>query len=183
VKQARTLPGPDLHASTVAAGPSLALPALRPLRGRLLIALAAVVGVSTGILMGRSRFLASLLDPLFSGTYAVPKLALFPIFIFVFGIGSVSNLSNGYPWGVWITIDVVIGTAIGAFVFATIQVGLILSGVPGFWFNTTVGILLVLAVLVNNLLGRFVLGAGGRGLAAKSTLVSAKAVTGRVLEP
>ena len=77
----------------------------------------------------------------------------------------------------------VIGTAIGAFVFATIQVGLILSGVPGFWFNTTVGILLVLAVLVNNLLGRFVLGAGGRGLAAKSTLVSAKAVTGRVLEP
>ena len=56
-------------------------------------ALAAVVGVSAGILMGRSRFLASLLDPLFSGTYAVPKLALFPIFIFIFGIGSLSKVA------------------------------------------------------------------------------------------
>jgi len=32
---------------------------------------------------------------------------------FANGIGSVSNLSNGYPWGVWIAIDVVVGTAIG----------------------------------------------------------------------
>jgi len=32
---------------------------------------------------------------------------------FLYGIGAVSNLSNGYPWGVWIAIDVVIGTAIG----------------------------------------------------------------------
>lgn len=65
----------------------------------------------------------------------------------------------------------VLGTAIGAFVFATIQVGLILSGVPGFWFNTTVGILLVLAVLLNSLLAQFVLRAGGRGPIAGSTLV------------
>jgi len=42
-------------------------------------ALAAVAGV--------------LLDPLFSGTYAVPKIALFPIFIFVFGIGSLSKVA------------------------------------------------------------------------------------------
>src|SRR4030042_3104029 len=39
--------------------------------------------------------------------------ALVAIYRFAFGIGSVSNLSNGYPWGVWITIDGVIGTAIG----------------------------------------------------------------------
>jgi Ni/Fe-hydrogenase subunit HybB-like protein len=32
---------------------------------------------------------------------------------FLYGIGAVSNLSNGYPWGVWIAIDVVVGTAIG----------------------------------------------------------------------
>ncbi len=55
-------------------------------------ALAAVTGVAAGIVMGRSRFLASLLDPLFSGTYAVPKLALFPVFIFAFGIGSLSKI-------------------------------------------------------------------------------------------
>lgn len=56
-------------------------------------ALAAAVGVVTGMLMGRSRLAAALLDPLFSGTYAVPKLALFPIFIFVFGIGSLSKVA------------------------------------------------------------------------------------------
>ncbi len=56
-------------------------------------ALAAVAGVAVGMLMGRSPFVAGLLDPLFSGTYAVPKLALFPIFIFVFGIGSLSKVA------------------------------------------------------------------------------------------
>jgi ABC-type nitrate/sulfonate/bicarbonate transport system permease component len=56
-------------------------------------ALAAIAGVFLGMLMGRSAFIAGLLDPLFSGTYAVPKLALFPIFIFVFGIGSLSKVA------------------------------------------------------------------------------------------
>lgn len=56
-------------------------------------ALAAAAGVVTGIVMGRSPFVAALLDPLFSGTYAVPKLALFPIFIFAFGIGSLSKVA------------------------------------------------------------------------------------------
>ena len=56
-------------------------------------ALAALMGILLGIVMGRSRFVAALLDPLFSGTYAVPKLALFPIFIFVFGIGSLSKVA------------------------------------------------------------------------------------------
>jgi ABC-type nitrate/sulfonate/bicarbonate transport system permease component len=56
-------------------------------------ALAAVVGVALGMVMGRSKLVAGLLDPLFSGTYAVPKLALFPIFIFVFGIGSLSKVA------------------------------------------------------------------------------------------
>ena len=56
-------------------------------------ALAAVVGVTLGMLMGRSAFVAGLLEPLFSGTYAVPKLALFPIFIFLFGLGSLSKVA------------------------------------------------------------------------------------------
>ena len=56
-------------------------------------ALAAAFGVLLGMLMGRSELVASLLDPLFSGTYAVPKLALFPVFVFVFGIGSLSKVA------------------------------------------------------------------------------------------
>lgn len=31
---------------------------------------------------------------------------------FLFGIGAVTNLSHGYPWGLWIVYDVVTGTAI-----------------------------------------------------------------------
>lgn len=54
--------------------------------------LAALAGILLGIPMGRSRVVAALLDPVFSGTYAVPKLALFPLFVFVFGIGSLSKV-------------------------------------------------------------------------------------------
>lgn len=30
---------------------------------------------------------------------------------FIFGLGAVTNLSDGYPWGIWIAYDVVVGTA------------------------------------------------------------------------
>lgn len=55
--------------------------------------LAAAVGVPLGMVMGRSRLAGELLDPVFSGTYAVPKLALFPIFVFALGIGSLSKVA------------------------------------------------------------------------------------------
>lgn len=54
---------------------------------------AAVVGGLLGLAMGRSPLAAALFDPLFSGTYAVPKLALFPVFVFVFGLGSLSKVA------------------------------------------------------------------------------------------
>lgn len=43
---------------------------------------------------------------------------LVAVYRFVAGIGSVSALSDGYPWGVWIAIDVVVGTALGCGGFA-----------------------------------------------------------------
>lgn len=33
---------------------------------------------------------------------------------FVRGLGAVSNMNDGYPWGIWIAWDVVIGSALGA---------------------------------------------------------------------
>ena len=54
--------------------------------------LAAVVGVALGVLMDRSTLVAASLGPFFSGTYPIPKIALFPIFIYLFGIGSVSKV-------------------------------------------------------------------------------------------
>ncbi len=55
-------------------------------------ALAAFVGVTLGVLMGRSSLAAGFFNPLISGTYPIPKIALFPIFIYVFGIGSLSKV-------------------------------------------------------------------------------------------
>ncbi|MEW5729826.1 MAG: Ni/Fe-hydrogenase cytochrome b subunit [Pseudomonadota bacterium] len=41
---------------------------------------------------------------------------------FVFGLGSVANMNNGYPWGIWVVWDVVIATgfACGGYVMALV---------------------------------------------------------------
>ena len=61
-------------------------------RGLSGFALAAVVGVTLGVVMGRSAVAATFLSPIFSGTYPIPKIALFPIFIYLFGIGSLAKV-------------------------------------------------------------------------------------------
>ena len=44
-------------------------------------------------------------------------LALIGIILIVYryaaGLGAVTNLSDGFPWGIWITYDVLVGTALG----------------------------------------------------------------------
>lgn len=42
---------------------------------------------------------------------------------FIFGIGSVTNLDNYYPWGIWIGIDVATGVALAAGGFTTAALG------------------------------------------------------------
>jgi len=42
---------------------------------------------------------------------------------FIFGIGAVTNLSNQYPWGIWIGIDVAAGVALAAGGFTTAALG------------------------------------------------------------
>ena len=44
---------------------------------------------------------------------------VFAFFRFVFGIGSITNLNNQYPWGIWIGIDVAAGVALAAGGFTT----------------------------------------------------------------
>jgi len=55
--------------------------------------LAAAVGVPFGAAIGRVRWLERIFDPFFSTTYPVPKIALYPIFVFAFGIGSLSKVA------------------------------------------------------------------------------------------
>jgi NitT/TauT family transport system permease protein len=54
--------------------------------------LAVVAGVVFGIAMARFRLIDALFEPLFSFGYPVPKIALYPLFIFVFGLGSLSKV-------------------------------------------------------------------------------------------
>lgn len=53
----------------------------------------------------------------FALMFVVLGAALFLARFFI-GLGASTNLSAGYPWGIWITVDVVIGTAIGCGGFA-----------------------------------------------------------------
>jgi Ni/Fe-hydrogenase subunit HybB-like protein len=37
---------------------------------------------------------------------------------FLYGLGAVANINSGYPWGIWVVVDVIIGTAFGCGGFA-----------------------------------------------------------------
>ncbi len=61
-------------------------------------------------------------QPLGGKVLTLPFLILTVLFLvaavliaerFVFGIGAIANMNSGYAWGIWIAIDVVIGTAFG----------------------------------------------------------------------
>ncbi len=59
------------------------------------------------------RYDAKILTPSFIVLLALTLIGFFLIGVrFVKGIGAVSNMSDGYPWGIWITYDVATGTAI-----------------------------------------------------------------------
>jgi NitT/TauT family transport system permease protein len=57
--------------------------------------LAAVVGVSLGILLWRSRFLEAVLDPYLTTYYAIPIFALYPLFLVLFGAGPAPIVAVG----------------------------------------------------------------------------------------
>jgi NitT/TauT family transport system permease protein len=56
-------------------------------------ALAAVVGIPFAAAMARSSLFRNLFEPIFFFGYPIPKIALFPIFTYVFGFGTPSKLA------------------------------------------------------------------------------------------
>ncbi len=46
-------------------------------------------------------------------SFFVVLMVIFLVIRFTEGLGAVTNLSNGYPWGIWIAYDVVVGSALG----------------------------------------------------------------------
>ncbi|MDH4377728.1 MAG: ABC transporter permease [Ramlibacter sp.] len=56
-------------------------------------AIGSVVGFSLGLLFGRFKALAEVLDPYITALYSIPKIALAPLFIIWFGIGIESKIA------------------------------------------------------------------------------------------
>ncbi|MCU0631304.1 MAG: ABC transporter permease, partial [Methanoregulaceae archaeon] len=54
--------------------------------------LGTIPGIILGMAMGASRKIRLLIDPIVSATYPVPKLAIFPLLMVIFGIGEVSKI-------------------------------------------------------------------------------------------
>lgn len=59
-------------------------------------ALAAVVGVPLAAAMSRMPLFGRMFEPMFFFGYPVPKIALFPVFTFIFGIGSLSKTAFAF---------------------------------------------------------------------------------------
>ena len=55
--------------------------------------LGTVVGLALGIVLGRSVFLSSVLQPFIIGLYSIPKIALAPVFIVWLGLGIASKIA------------------------------------------------------------------------------------------
>jgi NitT/TauT family transport system permease protein len=51
-----------------------------------------VTGLIVGLCMGASEKVRLILDPLIAATYPVPKLAIFPLLMVIFGIGELSKI-------------------------------------------------------------------------------------------
>lgn len=56
-------------------------------------ALAAVVGVPLGLMMSRSKLMNDLVQPVFSLGFPIPRVALYPILVFILGLGSASKIT------------------------------------------------------------------------------------------
>ena len=95
--QSRLLPAPELVFSVLvrelADGQLLwhsAITVARALQG---FALASLVGIPFAAAMARSWWWRNLFEPIFFFGYPVPKIALYPVFTYVFGIGSPSKIA------------------------------------------------------------------------------------------
>jgi NitT/TauT family transport system permease protein len=55
-------------------------------------AIATAVGLPLGVVLGRSRFLGSVFDPLITGTFAIPRIIIYPVLLAYFGVGLSAKL-------------------------------------------------------------------------------------------
>jgi NitT/TauT family transport system permease protein len=62
---------------------------------------AVILGLMVGFILGMNRFLREVLEPFVLNVYAIPKVTLFPIFLFIFGLGMESKVAFGFFHGIF----------------------------------------------------------------------------------
>lgn len=63
-------------------------------------AIGAAAGIAAGLITGNIPLVRSALEPTFNGLYVIPKLALFPVFLTIFGLGDAPKIALG-AWAVF----------------------------------------------------------------------------------
>jgi ABC-type nitrate/sulfonate/bicarbonate transport system permease component len=58
-------------------------------------AIATVLGVATGYLISRSRYLIEVFEPLFAAIYAIPIILFLPLYVMIWGLGPPSKIALG----------------------------------------------------------------------------------------
>lgn len=64
-------------------------------------AMASVLGLILGFSLGLSPFLYHVFEPIVMALYSLPKIVLFPILLFVFGVGTSAEAWLGFNFGVF----------------------------------------------------------------------------------
>jgi NitT/TauT family transport system permease protein len=73
-------------------------------------AIAAVLGVAIGYVLGTYRVVADVFEPLVLSAYAVPKIVLLPLLLTIFGVGLEAKIANAAIHGVF---PIVLNTVVG----------------------------------------------------------------------
>jgi len=62
---------------------------------------AVILGLVVGFILGMHRFSREVMEPFVLNIYAIPKVTLFPIFLFLFGLGMESKVAFGFFHGIF----------------------------------------------------------------------------------
>ena len=63
------------------------------------LAISAVVGIATGLLLGLHRFSGDVAEPILASFYTIPKVTLYPLMLLVFGLGISAKVAFGVIHG------------------------------------------------------------------------------------
>lgn len=70
-------------------------------------ALGLVTGIATGTLLGLSRWARAALEPMLSAIYTIPKLAILPLLLLIFGLGELPKIlliALGVFFVIWVSV-------------------------------------------------------------------------------